>query len=140
MNKDYSLFKKFAAFILDSHLDALVLAIITKAREENLTGLKYLSGVPEEQLFHETKRSVTEEVLTPLTEGNPFYKIEEGVSNWKSRSILLPKILISLSDITGVYHLWKQSLTGLLKVYDYSKEEGIALIQELEDYFFIAHL
>jgi PAS domain S-box-containing protein len=137
MNSDYPVFGKYAGFLLNNHLDTLINDSILKAREANLPILNQLAHFSEEQLFEIAKRGFTEDILIPLTESKPFSKVEQSILNWKANALILPKEQINLIDITGIYYARKISLIELLSSYDYSKEEGILLLKEMEEYFTI---
>jgi PAS domain S-box-containing protein len=136
-NSDFPYLKSYAEFLLKNHLDDLAKDVIKKAREFQLPVLKLLAHLPEEELFQLSKKAFSEDVLTPIIQGNFLEKIREGINTWKANTIIIPKEKLKVADITGIHRVRKLSFFEFLKFYNYSKEEGISLIKEIEKYFVI---
>lgn len=135
MNAQFHLLSKYAEFLLQNHLDRLVLDSIRRAKEYKLPILKQLENLSDDQLFDISKKGFAEDILIPLSTGIPFEKVKENIENWKSNNLILAREQISNLDITSIYHIRKLSMLEMMEYYDYSKMEGIKLHQEIESYF-----
>jgi PAS domain S-box-containing protein len=142
MNNDndfsYFYFRSYAEFLLKNHLDDLAKETIIKARESQLPVLKLFAHLSDEELFQRSKIGYKDDVLIPIIEGRFLKKVREGINSWKANAILIPKEELEIADITGIYNIRKSCFFEFLKFYNYSKEEGILLIQEIEKCFDIS--
>jgi PAS domain S-box-containing protein len=140
MVNEFPLLRLYAEFLLKNHLDDLTKYAISKAKELQLPALKLLSNLSEEDLFSLSKTRLSDQVLIPIIQGNFKKKIQERIKEWKSKAILIPKENLKISDITGIHNVRKFSFFEFMKFYNYTKEEGILLVKEIEKYFSIDNI
>ncbi|MFN3402564.1 MAG: PAS domain S-box protein [Cytophagaceae bacterium] len=135
MSIRFSLLRNYAEFLLTYHLDELINDFISKAREFKLPILNQFTHLSDNQIFDLAKKGFAEDILIPLSQGLLYEKIAEKIDAWKRDAVLIPRDKISGSDITDIYHIRKLALIEMLRHYDYNKEQGIALLKEIETYF-----
>ena len=132
---DFTSLKRYSAFILNEHVDDVVICTIQKAREFNAPLLKLLSHLSEDQLFQIAKKGLVEDFLNPILEDKALEVAKRKIEEWKANHIIIPKDQIHILDITVVSNSRKLALLQFLKYYDCSKEEYFKLVNEIEQFF-----
>jgi PAS domain S-box-containing protein len=124
----------FAAFLKTHHLDRYVKEQYRLAKEIQVPLLRFLQGIPEEEVLRMTALSAVE-FFSHLINNKAHEYIRGTINQWLTNQMpLIKREQIVAEDITLVGYMRRETLLHFLPEYTQDPVELIALIREIDRY------
>ncbi len=130
----FALLPSFAAFLLESHLEAFLREQLQIAIELKVPFLKYFKNRSEDQLL-EVLRPPVLEFLTHLSKNRASDYIELALERWQKDQLPgIDKNDIGANDITLMNYIRKRNFLKFIPLYTTDITTAISLVDEIELY------
>lgn len=126
---------RYAAFLLDTHLDDYTREVIRLSFAVDVPLLKYLAHLGPEELFASSRASNTE-YLTALGAGKAKELIAASIERWLANQLpLVGKFDVRARDITLISHVRSKALKKWAPAYASELNVILDLYGEIDDFF-----
>lgn len=131
----FTIFKKYAEFLLNNHLDELVKVDLARARKLNVPLLKLFSHLSEEEMFQVSKKGL-QDYLQTIVDEKALEVVDKSMKDWIQDKLPgIPRDKVVASDIALIYNARKYSLLSFIPLFTDDLHNAIDLMKEIEDYY-----